>query len=420
MTEDFLQYIWQYGYFNTQGIKTTQGDNIIIRSRGILNKDSGPDFFNARIIIDKTEWAGNVEIHLKSSDWQKHKHQKDAAYNNVILHVVYEDDASGNIPTLEMKNLLNTEVYTKYKNLIHSKVKIPCDKLIKNVPDVIIQKQIERSLLERLEKKTTSFKPLFNNCSGNWEEFAYRSLASGFGLKTNILPFELLAASLPINAIKKLSGNLFSVEALLFGQSGLLDMAIEDDYVKALKKEYAYHKNKLALTPINGSIWKFARMRPAAFPTIRIAQFAAFLNNTSHIMNVLSTIKYTKEWQDIFLVRASDYWNTHYVFGKESNKKIKAAGKDFSIRVLANVAVPLIFFYADFYGEHAMKERALSLLEQLPPEKNNITKRWQKTGIKPYNAAQSQALIELNNTYCIQKKCLTCSIGNYLIKPTVK
>jgi hypothetical protein len=420
MTEDFLQYIWQYGYFNSHNIKTTGGENIIIRNRGILNKDSGPDFFNARIIIGQTEWAGNVEIHLKSSDWQKHKHQNNKAYNNVILHVVYEDDYPGLMPTLEMKNLLNPDLYLKYINFIHSSTKIPCQKLFKNVPPIIIDKQIERCLLERLEEKTLQLKPSFDNSNGNWEEFAYRTLAAGFGLKNNVLPFELLAKSLPVNIIKKLCGNLFAIEAILFGQSGLLDIATTDDYVEALKKEYVFHKNKLGLKPIEGNIWKFAKMRPIAFPTIRIAQFAAFINNTPHIMDTLNTIKYTEEWFKIFSVKASAYWDTHYVFGKTSNKKIKTTGKDFSIRVLANVAVPLIFFYANYYGEHTLKERAIALLEQIPPEKNNITRMWQSLSLKINSTAITQGIIQLNNKYCIQKKCLNCSVGNYLIKPIEK
>jgi hypothetical protein len=421
-TEDFLHYIWTFKLFNKQELKTVQNEPITILKSGQHNTDAGPDFFNAQIKIGETIWAGNVEIHINSSDWIKHHHKKDNAYNNVVLHVVYHHDvdirnANGNlIPTVELKSLIDPKLITNYKQLISSKNWIACSKQINQVDDFILQNWLERLIFERLERKSIEITETLLQNKNDWEETFYQVLFKYFGLKVNAQPFLLLAKNTPLKIIDK-HKNLLSIEALLFGQAGFLNKDVDDEYFLKLKKEYQFLSSKFNLTSLDSSLWKFLRLRPANFPTLRIAQLANLLAQETRLFSRILEINSVQELQKLFSVSASDYWSTHYQFGvAQKTNTVKRTGKLMTDSLIVNVVVPMLFVYASSMQNEDLKSKAIRFLEQLTTEKNTIILNFEKLGINSKNALQSQALIELKTNYCSQKKCLHCSIGNHLLK----
>ncbi|MCC7332403.1 MAG: DUF2851 family protein [Flavobacteriales bacterium] len=422
MSEEFLYYVWTYKLFNTTELKTVQNEALKIIKQGQRNTDSGPDFFNSMIQIDGTTWAGNVEIHVNSSDWYKHKHQSDAAYNNVILHVVYNHDttvcrANGQpLPTLELKTKIRHEFIDSYSKLINGKSWIPCGNQVKKLDSFVLQNWLDRLVIERLERKSAEIDSILINNKNNWEETFFQLLLKYFGLKVNAEPFYILAKNTPLKIIEK-HNNLLSVEALLFGQAGFLNTDCSDEYHLELKKEYHFLKAKFNLAPLDKSIWKFLRLRPSNFPTIRISQLAYLLTNQPRIFAQILDCSSLPQIQQLFLVKASTYWDEHYQFEKKQiEKKVKNTGQLFINNLIINVVVPIIFSYASATKNETLKSKSILLLEQLLPEKNNIISNFNTLGIRIKNSLQSQALIELKTNYCTQKKCLQCSIGNYLIK----
>jgi hypothetical protein len=421
-TEDFLHYIWTFKLFNTQEIKTVQNESIKILKSGQHNTDAGPDFFNSQIQIGETMWAGNVEIHINSSDWLKHHHQKDNAYNNVVLHVVYHYDvditnSNGNvIPTLELKQLIDPKLISNYKQLTGSKNWIACSTQIKQVDQFVLQNWVERLVFERLERKSIEIAQTLLLNKNDWEETFYQVLFKYFGLKVNSEPFHLLAKNTPLKIIEK-HRNLFTIEALLFGQAGFLVDEKDDEYSRRLKKEYHFLQSKFILTPLDKSLWKFLRLRPANFPTLRIAQLAHLLSNEPRMFSKALAIDSVKELQQLFSLTASSYWNNHYQFGVEQKvSSQKRTGKLMIDSLIVNVVVPMLFVYASSKQDEELKNKAVRFLEELKAEKNTIMLNFEKLGVKSRNAMQSQALIELKSNYCSHKKCLHCSIGNYLLK----
>ena len=421
MNEDLLHYIWKYQRFKTN-IYTTDGKAIKIENPGSTNTDAGPDFTNAKIRIDNTLWAGNIEIHLKSSDWFVHKHNLDKGYDNIILHVVYEDDKPvfdkiGNkISTVELKNAIDNLLISNYKNFIESKNLIPCSKLIRNVKEIIIFNWFEKLAIERLQNKTDI---IFNKLSlyiNNWEQTFYEIFARNFGFNVNAEPFELLAKSLPQQYFAKIKNNLFQIEALLFGQAGLLDDEFADDYPKKLQTEYLYLQKKYELKPIGKHLWKFLRIRPNNFPTIRLAQFANLIYKSNNLFSKIIESQTLKEIFRLFDIDCSDYWQTHYVFDKVSGSSSKNPGKSTINLLIINTIVPFIFAYGKIKDDEKYTERALEFLSELPPEKNHMTEKFFQAGIKPENAIQSQAIIQLYTNYCTKRKCLQCSIGDAVLK----
>lgn len=421
-TEDFLHYIWTFKLFNTKELKTVQNESIKILKSGQHNTDAGPDFFNAQIQIGETIWAGNVEIHINSSDWLKHHHEIDNAYNNVILHVVYQHDkeiknANGNaIPTLELKNLIDHKLISNYKQLIGNKNWIACNTQLKQVDQFVVQNWLERLVFERLERKSTEIAQTLLLNKNDWEETFYQVLFKYFGLKVNSEPFHLLAKNTPLKIVEK-HRNLFVIEALLFGQAGFLVDEKDDEYFQRLKKEYHFLQSKFSLTPLDKSLWKLLRLLPANFPSIRIAQLAYLLSNEPRIFSKILAIDSVKELQQLFSLTASSYWNNHYQFGVEQKvSSQKRTGKLMIDSLIVNVVVPMLFVYASSKQDEELKNKAVRFLDELKAEKNTIIFNFEKLGVKSKNALQSQALIELKSNYCSQKKCLHCSIGNYLIK----
>jgi hypothetical protein len=422
--EDFLHYVWKFRLFDRINLQTNDGEELEILSAGMHNSDSGPDFHNARIRIGETVWAGNVEVHLSSSDWQKHGHATDNAYDNVILHVVYRDDEpliltdGRHVPTLELQNRIPADLYNRYHTLIFgNQTIIPCEANIGSVDHITLYNWLTRVLVERLEKRSATVITALNKNRGDWEETFYQFLAANFGFKTNALPFELLAKSLPQNILAKHKNNPLQIEALLFGQAGFLKDDMVDEYPRKLKKEYEFLQKKYQLMPVENHLWKFMRMRPPNFPTIRLAQFAALVVQSNHLFSKLLEIKDVKGLRNLFTeVKVNPYWENHYRFDAESNPSSKNLGQA-SIDVLLLNTLALFLFS---YGKHNQIQhyinRSLKLLEYLPNENNKIVEDFANLGVKIKTAFESQALLELKNNYCNYKKCLYCGVGNRILK----
>lgn len=422
MNEAFLHYIWQFKLFNIKNLTLTNGERLEIIHSGSTHHNAGPDFFNAQLRIAETRWAGNVEIHLKSSDWLAHRHQEDLVYDKVILHVVWEHDCEIKrkdgtaIPTLELKGKVSRAMLEKYQALKSSKDWIPCEK---NIASIDIAKKrilIDRMLVERLEIKSKRIKQLLEINKNDWETTLYQLLAKYFGFKINAVPFELLATSLPHKLLRKYN-SLSEIEALLFGQAGFLAAELKSNYPIALKETYNFLAHKHQLKPIEVSLWKFLRMRPGNFPTIRIAQFAALLKNEVNLFQKIVEATELNEVKLLFSVKASTYWQSHYRFDIPSARNsVKSIGESSIDILIINVIVPLLFTYGEMHSDESMKEKAFRFLQKLPAEKNQLLSRWQSLNMPIENAYDSQALIQLKLAHCDSKKCLLCTIGNHLLK----
>ncbi len=414
--EEFLHYIWKNRLFKKDTLFDSDGNKIEIIDTGVHNKDAGPDFFNAKIKTGKTIWAGNVEIHIKSSDWEKHNHQFDKAYDNVILQLVYENDkdifntTGEKIQTCKLK--FDNKYIENYDRLITSQNDISCHNFISKTDRFTLNSWLTNILIERMEEKTSYVKNILRFTNNNWEEAFYIILAKAFGFKVNSEPFELTAKSLPYMILAKNKNNLFQIEALLFGQAGMLrGSEIEDDYYLSLQKEFEFLKNKYKLKPIDSYLWKFLRIRPVNFPTVRISQFAALINKSSHLFSKILESKDINAIKQMFDLKASEYWNTHYNFGKTSKEISKVFGKSALENIIINTVIPIMFLYSKEKGNEDIQDKAIHFLENIKAEKNNITKKWASIGLDVKNAYFSQSLIQLYNEYCLKKRCLNCRIG---------
>ncbi|MHB8261716.1 MAG: DUF2851 family protein [Bacteroidia bacterium] len=416
MTEDLLHFIWKYKLLKPVSLYTTQNKRIEISKCGESNKHAGPDFTDARIKVAQTEWAGTIEIHKKSSDWFLHNHHTNKAYNNVILHVVYEHDKEVYnskqqvIPCLELKHILIDDVISTYQNLYQSKQQIPCGTLFTEVPAIIREPWLERMLVERLETKTDFIKELFNFTKNNWEETFYLLLFKNFGFHVNSDAFLQVAKSIPLSVLLKHANSTTQLEALLFGQSGLLHSTLKDTYGKALLKEYNYLKHKYSLTPIPHDL-KFLRLRPQNFPTIRLAQLANFIAKYQHTFSKIIESNSISEVKKLFTISVSDYWEIHYILDEESIFKEKDLGNLSIENIIINTVCPLLFFFGKEKQDDSIIEKAIKWYDELKPEKNHVTKLFELLTFKPKHAGHSQALLQLNNNYCTHKKCLQCAMG---------
>jgi hypothetical protein len=423
MKEEFLQFIWKYGLFTKSGLKTVDGRSIEIISSGQPNSDSGPDFFNAKIRIGETTWAGNIEIHQKSSHWFQHKHDINAAYDNVILHVVELHDKPVQVKNHELPTFEITypdEILENYEQFLKSERWIACEERLSEVDPFILRFWFSSLMIERLQSKTGDILNILEQNKNNWNETFYQLLARNFGMKTNALPFELLAKSLPLQLLSKHKNDLFQIEALLFGQSGLLnETLLGDDYYLSLRKEYSYLYKKYSLSGIEAHLWKFMRLRPINFPTVRIAQLAMLIHHSSALFSQILETENPEDLRKLFDVKASGYWDTHYRFNKTSEEnRPKVLGETAFNNLVINTIVPLLFVYGDQHLDQAMKDRALFLLEKLAPEENQIIRKWNNSGIESRSAFETQALLQLKNNYCDHKKCLYCQLGAKIIAST--
>ncbi len=420
MNEDFIHYLWKFRLLDKELISEA-GDQLTIIHPGEHNHDSGPDFFNARIRLGSTLWAGNVEIHVNASDWYRHNHQIDPAYDNVILHAVYENDVpitdvNGKlIPTLSLKDKFQESILHRYKDFLKNQRWIPCEHLISGIDCFHFHQWAPCLALEFQAEKMKRFQASLENCTYDWDECFYQQLARSFGFRINSVPFELLAKSLPFRLLKKYTSRLFQLEALLFGQAGLLANHFVEDYPQLLKKEYEFLRQKHSLEPINSSVWKFMRLRPSNFPTIRIAEFAALLHQQDNLFSLILEGNCAEMIQKYFTVRASDYWSTHFLFDKVSPERARCLGAASIDLLIFNFVVPFLFFYGDLKKVTSQKEKGIFILEQLQGEMNADIRKWKELGMPTINALQTQALIQLKRAYCEPKKCLECRIGNILL-----
>jgi len=421
MTEDFLQYIWQHRLYLPGVNLTVEGETVEPLQPGQANTHAGPDFTDARVRIGDTLWAGCVEIHLRSSDWERHGHHTDPAYNNVVLHVVYQHDADTynarrqKIPVMELH--FDARYFANYNRLVDSKARIACLDEPCKLDEFSFASWIERLAVERLEQKYEAIMQTYTSTGNNWEETLYQRLARNFGFSLNAMPFESLAKSLPLNILMKHRDYLQQIEALLFGQAGMLaDEQISETYYIELKKEYRYLQKKYNLESVDGFLWKFLRLRPINFPTLRISQFAALIHHNEHLFSQIMEATTIDTFENLFDLQASAYWDTHYVFGKESPRRDKTFGNLSIHTVLINTVAPFLFAYGKARGKDDFCTRAVGLLESLPPEKNSIIARWEELGVRNTDAFTSQALLQLDNEYCHPRRCLSCAIGNKIVR----
>lgn len=419
MNESLLQYAWQCKHFKMTQIQTVDGIPLEIIDVGQLNKDAGPDFFNAKVKIGTTMWAGNIEIHLSASDWYRHHHENDLRYDSIILHVVEKSDMriyrkNGEvIPQMVIE--LEANMKRNYDLLSQSNGWIRCSALWTNIDKDYLNFQLTRMICERIHRKSREIAQLLESNKNDWSSTFYLVLLKSFGMHTNALPFELLAKSLPLRVLAKHKNNLMEVEALLLGQAGLLHDQPQDEYEATLRKHYDYLRKKFELTPIDGTLWKYSKMRPSNFPHVKIAQFAALIHVSDHLFSKIMESKSNEQIRNLFQCKTSLYWESHYKFGKESAHRSKHLDDSTINTLIINAAVPLLYIYGEKHENQTMQESVLQLLEGIPPEKNNIIERWKELGQEVSNAYQSQALIELKTQYCDLNKCLCCSIGHHLL-----
>ncbi|TDD98325.1 DUF2851 family protein [Flavobacterium cellulosilyticum] len=421
MKEDFLHYLWKFKKFDALNLKTSNGEEITIINVGQYLELAGPDFFNSQIIIGDQKWAGNVEIHLKSSDWYVHHHERDEAYENVILHVVWEHDTeifrknNTEIPVLELKNHVDILTIVNYKTLMTPKSWIFCEKQLKEINEFTLKNWQERLFFERLERKSKSIYELLEQTNNDWEAVLFCLLAKNFGLNTNGAIFMKIAQTIPFSIIRKESFEVENLEALLLGSAGLLDSEKEDSYFNNLKFRYFYLLHKYQFEKKNVEPVQFFKHRPDNFPTIRLSQLANLYHTQQNLFSKISTSNSLQNIYEIVEVPASSYWQNHYQFDKESPKKKKKISKSFIDLIVINTLIPLQFAYAKNQGKE-ISEDLFILLNEVAPEKNAIMDKFTSFGIKPKNAFESQSLLQLKNEYCNKSRCLECSIGMELLK----
>ena len=421
MKEDFLHYLWKFKKFDTLNLKTAQEEQITIIKTGDYLELAGPDFFNAQIIIGNQKWAGNVEIHLKSSDWYVHGHEKDAAYENVILHVVWEHDTeifsrdNNEIPVLILKDYVASEILSNYNSLVMPKSWIFCEKDIGKIDDFIIKNWQERLFFDRLERKSKFIYDLLEETNQDWEGVLFVLLAKNFGLNTNGNSFLQIAKSIPFSIVRKESFEIENLEALLLGTSGLLDDDKEDIYFTDLKLRYYYLLNKYQLEKRHIDSVQFFKHRPDNFPTIRLSQLANLYHKHQNLFSKVTVLKSVKSVYELLNVSASVYWSNHYQFDKESLRKPKSLSKSFMDLIIINTIIPIQFAYSNIRGE-SIAEELIAFMNEVTPEKNAIIDKFQSFGVSAKNAFETQTLLELKNEYCNQKACLKCVLGVELLK----
>jgi hypothetical protein len=421
MNEKLLQFIWQFRYFRADVLLTTQGDILKILYQGQLNTNQGPDFMEGIIYLNHTQWAGNIELHVLSSDWYKHGHQSDQRYLNIILHVVWIDDKPvydglGNpIPTLELNGLVARSLLDKYTRLMHSEDLLPCKTWLPSIKELIWVSWKERLAIERLCNKSNYFKAQLTNSNNNWDWVLWQMIARVFGGKVNGTVFELVFQSIPFGVLQRCSHQPLQIEALLMGQSGLLEDVFTDEYPKQLQQEYAHLKNKFKLPKLKQKV-AFLRMRPAGFPTIRLSQLSSLIIKHPSLYETIKSIKEIAQLSQLFSTEVRPYWNNHYKFDEESSVLNKQTGVQLQQTILINALVPFLYTYGLIRKNQEYIDRAIQILYHLPPEQNNILKKWQELPVTHNCALHSQALLQLQHEFCDKKACLNCAIGNVILR----
>ena len=425
MHESFIHYIWQLQYFDKKDLRTTDGEEIKIIAPGKGNTNSGPDFLTGKIRIGNIDWAGSIEIHTSASAWLSHGHDDDHAYDNVILHVVWQNDkpvlrADGTaMPTLELQHRVDPKLIQEYKKLVNSPSSIPCERSLSNVDSLTKLSMLDKALMQRLESKAANVLELYHQTGQDWEEVTFQLIARNFGFKINNEPFFALTQSVSRKILLKHGDNLTQIEALLFGQAGFLDFSINDDYLKLLQREHQVLSSKYDLEKekLKSSLWKFMRLRPANFPTLRIAEFSAlFFKNKSFFAKIMEADQLPK-LRSFFEISTSEYWHSHYRFARSTARSISNLGDDSVDNIIINTIAPLFVAYGKQRDDQQLIDRAVSFLQSVPAETNKIVKSWKELNMEVRSAFDSQALIELNNNFCLKRQCLSCNIGASLLKP---
>lgn len=422
MNERLLQFIWQFQHFNKHQLQTTDEETLTIFFPGLLNTDQGPDFSQAKIQIGTTTWVGSVEVHINTSDWIKHGHQHDLHYEQVILHVVWQDDSKGdkpgNYPILELCNLVPKVLLSRYEQLVQQQGFIPCENSIATVKNIVWQGWKERLLVERLSRKAAMVLERFDNNRHSWEDVFWWQLAANFGLKVNKDTFEAIARSLPVQLLARHRNQVQQLEALLLGQAGLLEEQSDDPYVVMLQKEYRFLQKKYQLPEVHLPVY-FLRMRPANFPTIRLAQLAMLVHQSLHLFSTIIETNELAVIAGLFAIKPNDYWLYHYRFNQPTAYREKQLGTAMFNSIVINTICPVVFAYGMYHKQEPIKNKAVNWLLATKAEQNNIVDEFKQIGIRCKNAGDSQALLELKTQYCQEKRCLECAVGNSILKTTV-
>jgi hypothetical protein len=420
MKEEFLHYLWKYSLYDPDNLIDDEGNKIVVIHPGSYNRDSGPDFFNARVAIGDMEWAGNIEIHVRASHFNFHGHNTDHAFDNVILHVVTENDKT--VYNARGDRLVNVVLnydpvfLEKYEALVNNPATIACQNHLKKLDPFYIRHWLNSLLVERLMKKSDDILRIYSETGNDWDETLYRMLTRYFGFRVNTEPFEMLSTLLPFRIIRKHADNRFQIEALLFGAAGMLEEglfreALNDQYYRDLIKEFKILAAKYSLRSIPGWLWKFNRLRPANFPTVRISQLSSLISTAGGLFSRILEAKHTDQLKELFEVKATGYWDEHYVFGVKSRSIPKNTGVQASDILLINAVIPILFVYGKHSGNERLSENAISFFEDLDPETNSVISDWQRSGIIPESSFYTQALLQLTDEYCKKRRCLECGIG---------
>ncbi|MDD7053236.1 MAG: DUF2851 family protein [Bacteroidales bacterium] len=424
--EKLMQYVWKHRLWRSEDMVTNTGKKVRVVDPGLLNTDAGPDFFNAKIEIDGHMWVGNVEMHYRATDWKRHHHDSDKAYDSVILHVVAKDDAPVRRTNGELIPQLVLEVSPQfnadYASLVGATIEVPCATKIKQVPHLTIVEWVEGLAFERLHGKVERIHQLLDSFNGSWEDVCYVTLARNFGFGINNDAFERLARRTPLRLLGKHSDSVLQIEALLFGQAGMLDAQKPgmDSYYNQLCTEYAFLSNKFQLTPMEKESWKLFRIRPQNFPYRRIAMLAQFIEGGFRMMNRILEAEGEKEMRALFEVELSGYWIKHYTFGKPNERATSTLSRSSTDIILINTVAPLLYAYGELTGNYEMTDKAIKLLEDLRAESNSIVSHFVAYGIDCPDALTSQALVQLKREYCDARKCIYCKIGHHLLSKAAR
>lgn len=421
-----MQYVWKHRLWRSEDMVTNTGKKVRVVDPGLLNTDAGPDFFNAKIEIDGHMWVGNVEMHYRATDWKRHHHDSDKAYDSVILHVVAKDDAPVRRTNGELIPQLVLEVSPQfnadYASLVGATIEVPCAEKIKQVPHLTIVEWVEGLAFERLHGKVERIHQLLDSFNDSWEDVCYVTLARNFGFGINNDAFERLARRTPLRLLGKHSDSVLQIEALLFGQAGMLDAQKPgmDSYYNQLCTEYAFLSNKFQLTPMEKESWKLFRIRPQNFPYRRIAMLAQFIEGGFRMMNRILEAEGEKEMRALFEVELSGYWTKHYTFGKPNERATATLSRSSTDIILINTVAPLLYAYGELTGNYEMTDKAIKLLEDLRAESNSIVSHFVAYGIDCPDALTSQALVQLKREYCDARKCIYCKIGHHLLSKAAR
>lgn len=421
-----MQYVWKHRLWRSEDMVTNTGKKVRVVDPGLLNTDAGPDFFNAKIEIDGHMWVGNVEMHYRATDWKRHRHDSDKAYDSVILHVVAKDDAPVRRTNGELIPQLVLEVSPQfnadYASLVGATIEVPCATKIKQVPHLTIVEWVEGLAFERLHGKVERIHQLLDSFNGSWEDVCYVTLARNFGFGINNDAFERLARRTPLRLLGKHSDSVLQIEALLFGQAGMLDAQKPgmDSYYNQLCTEYTFLSNKFQLTPMEKESWKLFRIRPQNFPYRRIAMLAQFIEGGFRMMNRILEAEGEKEMRALFEVELSGYWTKHYTFGKPNERATATLSRSSIDIILINTVAPLLYAYGELTGNYEMTDKAIKLLEDLRAESNSIVSHFVAYGIDCPDALTSQALVQLKREYCDARKCIYCKIGHHLLSKAAR